>query len=139
MIGINFTTPLPASVEVSLRWLQMGVQQIKGLVIQNGVRTHKTKQGHLYSGEILGPANQNLRPYSATRGCSTQRGTREPSTHNAHHRHSASKACQIALKNGRKILFQTKLPQWICRRGAVGLPISFTSRTPEPSFQRTYF
>ena len=57
----------------------MGVQQIKGLVIQNGIRTHKTKQGHLYSGEILGPANQNLRPYSATRGCSTQGGTREPS------------------------------------------------------------
>ena len=57
----------------------MGVQQIKGLVIQNGIRTHKTKQGHLYSGETLGPANQNLRPYSATRGCSTQGGTREPS------------------------------------------------------------
>ena len=57
----------------------MGVQQIKGLVIQNGIRTHKTKQGHLYSGETLGPANQNLRPYSATRGCSTRRGNLEPS------------------------------------------------------------
>ena len=40
---------------------------------------------------------------------------------------------------GGRAFFQTKLPQWICRRGAVGLPISFTSRTPEPSFQRTYF
>ena len=40
---------------------------------------------------------------------------------------------------GGRAFFQTKLPQWICRRGAVGLPISFTSRTPERSFRRTYF
>ena len=40
---------------------------------------------------------------------------------------------------GGRAFFQTKLPQWICRRGAVGLPISFTSRTPGRPFQRTYF
>ena len=94
MIGINFTTPLPASLEVSLRWLQMGVQQIKGLVIQHGIRTHKTKQGHLYSGEILGPAKQpkTCSP-TAPRAAAAREG--EPENHlknNAHHRYSASKA-----------------------------------------------
>ena len=144
MIGINFTTPLPASVEVSLRWLQMGVQQIKGLVIQNGIRTHKTKQDHLYSREILGPANQNLRPYSATRGCSTQRGTREPSKNNAHHRYSASKACQIALKNGRKSLFFKRNSLngsaveglWACLLALQAVPRSGLSSEPTSEVHR---
>ena len=40
---------------------------------------------------------------------------------------------------GGRAFFQTKLPQWICRRGAVGLPVICASRSPEWSFRRTYF
>ena len=73
MIDINFTTPLPASVEASLSWLQMGVQQTKDLAIQNVIRTHKTKQGHLYSGEFLGRPTKTCGP-TAPRAAAAREG-----------------------------------------------------------------